>query len=291
MSDDALALARQHLPAYPYPEDGVRALAHAVRYAAWRELPDEPRRSFADTLPDEAAMVVRIALERGPGWLDAAEVASVLDCYAIARIDQRVAATPDEAAAAADDLGFPVVLKANVRALIHKTEVGGVALGLRTGDDVRAEASAMHARLVAAGYPDATFVIQPTAGAGVEMLVGVVHDETFGPVIAVGAGGTTAELIGDVAVRLTPLAPRDVSEMIDGLHLSKLLTGFRGSPAVDVPSLEELIHRVGALVEGHDEIVELDCNPVVVSPDGATVLDARIRVEDSGPKPLFGARG
>ena len=291
MSDDALATARQHLPTYPYPEDAVRALGHAVRYAAWRGRPDDAQRSFSDTRPDEATHVIHTALERGPGWLGGDEVASLLDHYGIRRVGQRTAATPDDAATAAEEIGFPVVLKADVRALIHKTDIGGVTLGLRTADEVRTEAAAMRDRIVAAGYDDATFIVQPTAASGVEVLVGVVNDETFGPVLAVGAGGTTAELAGDVSVSLTPLSRRDVTEMIGSLTVSKLLAGYRGSPPGDVPALEDLILRVGALVEAHDEIVELDCNPVVVTPEGAIVLDARIRVEPAPPRALFGARG
>jgi acetyl coenzyme A synthetase (ADP forming)-like protein len=291
MSDDTLVSARSHLPTYPYPEDAVRALGHAMRYHAWRQRPDEPPRSFGDTRPDEAAAVIRTALERGPGWLGADEIAELLDTYGINRLDQRVVTTPDEAGEAAESIGFPVVLKADVRALIHKTDVGGVTLGLRSAEEVRVEATAMSERLIAAGHRDPRFLVQPTAASGVEMLVGVVHDETFGPVLAVGSGGTTAELTGDVAVRLTPLSPRDVTEMVGSLRAARLLAGYRGSAPTDVPAFEELIQRVGALVESHDEIVELDLNPVAVTPDGATVLDARIRVEAAQPKPLFGARG
>jgi acyl-CoA synthetase (NDP forming) len=125
---------------------------------------------------------------------------------------------------------------------------------------------------------------------GVEMLVGVVHDPQFGPVVACGAGGVQVELLKDVSVRLTPLSNEDAAEMIRALKTYPLLTGFRGSVVADVAALEEGLLRVSAMVEDIPQIAELDCNPFVVHPTGATILDARIRVATVAPPPLVGVR-
>jgi acyl-CoA synthetase (NDP forming) len=125
---------------------------------------------------------------------------------------------------------------------------------------------------------------------GVEMLVGVVHDPQFGPVVACGAGGVQVELLKDVSVRLTPLSNEDASEMIRELKTYPLLTGFRGSVPCDVAALEDGLLRVSAMVEDLPQIAELDCNPFVVHGTGATILDARIRVTAVEPRPLMGIR-
>ena len=124
------------------------------------------------------------------------------------------------------------------------------------------------------------------------MLVGVVHDPLFGPVVACGAGGIQAEILKDVAVRITPLTDRDARQMIRSLRTYPLLDGFRGTAKADVGALEDVVLRVGALVENHSEIVEMDCNPVIVSPEGALIVDVRIRVEEvapPGPEPALRA--
>jgi acyl-CoA synthetase (NDP forming) len=125
---------------------------------------------------------------------------------------------------------------------------------------------------------------------GVEMLVGVVHDPLFGPVVACGAGGTAVELLKDVSVRITPLTDRDATDMIASLRTFPLLDGYRGAPKADVPALEDILLRVGAMVEAHPEIAEMDLNPVMVLPKGATVVDARIRVERAQPAEPVAAR-
>ncbi|MGZ4138149.1 MAG: acetate--CoA ligase family protein, partial [Actinomycetota bacterium] len=137
---------------------------------------------------------------------------------------------------------------------------------------------------------DGVMVCEMVTG-GVEMLVGVAHDRLFGPVIACSAGGTAVELVRDVSVSITPITDRDAAEMVRSLKTYPLLTGFRGAPPADVPALENVLLRVGALVEAHPAIAEMDCNPVMVLPEGACVVDARIRVEDTPPDRPLAARG
>jgi acyl-CoA synthetase (NDP forming) len=118
---------------------------------------------------------------------------------------------------------------------------------------------------------------------GVELLVGVVHDHSFGPVVACGAGGTTAELIKDVSIRITPLTDVDAHEMLRSLKTFPLLDGYRGAPRCDLGAVEEVLLRVGLMVDSHAEIVELDCNPLIAGPDGAVIVDARVRLETVAP--------
>jgi acyl-CoA synthetase (NDP forming) len=126
--------------------------------------------------------------------------------------------------------------------------------------------------------------------AGVEMILGVVHDPQFGPIAACGAGGTKVELLRDVSIRLTPISPRDASEMIRSLKTFPLLDGFRGAARLDVAALEDAMLRISALVDDLPQIAELDCNPFVVSERGGVILDARVRVSAVQPRPLLGVR-
>jgi acyl-CoA synthetase (NDP forming) len=284
--------AGPRLPRYRFPEDAARALVRAVEYGSWRQRPEGQVPELPEALRDEAAALLAAALADGPGprWLGPDEVARLLACYGLPMAEWRLAGSPEEAGAAAAELGGPVALKAVAPRLIHKTEAHAVRLGLTGPEQVQTAATEMAQAVAAEGYPVEGFLVQPMVGGGVEMLVGVVHDASFGPVVACGAGGTAVELLKDVAVRITPLTDRDAAEMVRSLATFPLLDGYRGAAKVDVAALEDLLLRVGALVEAHPEIAELDCNPVKVLPDGAVVVDARIRVEAASPSLPLAAR-
>jgi acyl-CoA synthetase (NDP forming) len=214
----------------------------------------------------------------------------LLDCYGLPTAEWRLTGSPEEAAAAAAELGGPVALKAVAPRLVHKTEAHAVRLGLTGAEQVHTAATEMTEAVAAEGYTVDGFLVQRMVGDGIELLVGVVHDPSFGPVIACGAGGTAVELLKDVAVRITPLTDRDAAEMVRSLATFPLLDGYRGAPKTDVTALEDLLLRISALVESHPEIAELDCNPVKVLPDGVVVVDARVRVEAASPPPPLAAR-
>jgi acetate---CoA ligase (ADP-forming) len=137
----------------------------------------------------------------------------------------------------------------------------------------------MAGRVEASGHRLTGFVVQAMAATGVELLVGAVADPTFGPVVAVAAGGVATELPGDSALRLTPLTDRDAHDVVRELRSFPLLDGYRGAAPMDLGALEETLLRISALMEAHHEIAELECNPLVVSPEGAVAVDVRARVE------------
>ena len=137
----------------------------------------------------------------------------------------------------------------------------------------------------------AGYLVQPMVAPGIEMLIGVVNDPLFGPVVACGAGGTVVELMKDVSVRVTPLMTADAHDMVRSLRTYPLLEGYRGRPGGDTAALEDAILRVAAMVEAHPQIAELDCNPVVVHESGAVIVDARVRIEAAAPRqPLAALR-
>jgi len=270
------------IPVFTFPEDAARALGHAARYGAWRDAPRGAIPAPDDVQADAAAAVIARALGNGAGWLAPRDVAALLDCYGLPAPATRFADDVEGAVAAAAELGGPVALKAIATGLVHKSDVGAVALGLLDGD-VRPAAERIGAKLADADLRLEGFQVQAMAPRGVELIVGVVQDRAFGPVLACGAGGTSTELLGDVAVRLTPLSDLDAAEMLRSLRLFPLLDGYRGAERCDIAALERLLLRVSALVEAHPEIVEMDLNPVVAMSDGVLAIDARIRIEAPPP--------
>ena len=218
----------------------------------------------------------QLAQQRDGGWLDPSVAASLLECYGVPVIASRRAATPDDAVAAAAELGYPVALKAGAPTLVHKSDVGGVHLDLESDTELRRAFAAMRDALEDR-MGDA--VVQPMAASGVELIVGVTHDPVFGPLVLFGMGGVTSELVRDTALRFVPLTVFDAHEMVRSLRSSPLLFGYRNAPPVDVAAVEALLLRIGRLAEDVPELAELDCNPVVASSSAATVLDVKLRIE------------
>ncbi len=209
------------VPAYHFPEDAARALAHAARYSRWRGRPQGAPPKLEGCRPEAAAAIVGAArIATGEGWLPPGMAAALLRCY-----------------------GLPLSPTSAV------------------------------------------------ADPGVELSMGVVYDESFGPVVACGAGGVNAELQRDVAVRITPLTDVDAAEMVRSLRTFPLLEGYRGTPRCDVAAVEDVLLRLSALVEGHPEIAELDANPVIAGPAGATIVDARVRLAPAPPRRPLAALG
>jgi acyl-CoA synthetase (NDP forming) len=272
------------VPVFASPEEAVRVLARAADYAAFRDRPDPVIVEPDDIDLAAARAVIRDAFVARPegGWLEPTEVMRLLRCFGLPVAETRAVASAASAAAAAEAVGFPVALKAAGPEVVHKSDVGGVRLGLADADSVRSAYAQMQQ---AVGPAMIGAVVQPMASPGVETIVGVVQDPSFGPLVMFGLGGTAAELLADRAFRILPVGPPDAAELVRSIRTAPLLFGYRGSPPTDTAALEDLLVRVGALAQDLPEVEELDLNPVVVNEEGAVVVDARIRLAPSTPVP------
>jgi acetyl coenzyme A synthetase (ADP forming)-like protein len=271
------------VPIHVQPESAAQALGKAVAYAEWRRRPVAEPAELTDVDGDEVAALIAEALAEGREWLSADECERVLRCYGVSIPESRLVADPQAAGEAAAELGGRVALKAHGAGILHKSDLGAVAVGLTGSDAVEAKAEDMRTRLAAQGLTPEAFLIQEMVEDGTELLVGVASDPVFGPVVACGAGGTAVELLGDVALRVCPLTKADAAEMIRSLATFPLLTGFRGSEPTDLGALEDLVLRIATLADTHHEIVELDLNPVLSTPTAAIAADARIRIAPAPP--------
>jgi acetyl coenzyme A synthetase (ADP forming)-like protein len=278
---------RGKLPSYSFPENAARALSAAERYGRWRARPA----GASQRLDAEAKEAVRGVVQRAMAgreerfWLEAADTEAVLRAAGIPLAPSRLT-TPEAAVEAAQSLGYPLVAKAVSRTLLHKSDVGGVILGLNTAEEVKAAVKTLREKVEAAGHPLEGVLLQRQVRGGLEALVGVVGDPTFGPLVVCGLGGVQVELLRDASFRMPPVSDLDAREMIDRLKLKALFDGYRGSPPADRPALEALVQRVSALVEALPELRELDLNPVkVLRPgEGVMIVDARLRVGPAAPE-------
>ena len=284
------SLSNASISTYDFPEDAARALGAAARHGAARSRPASPLAALhPPPRRDEAAAVIARALAAGAEWLSPEEVDELARCYGLPLAADRLARTPREAAEAATELGGAVALKGVAPGLVHKTDVGAVRLALRGPTSVLRVAREMKRALRERGHAASGFLVQRVAPSGVELLVGFTSDPHFLPAVACASGGTAAELLADVAIRLAPLTERDVHEMPRALASFPVLAGHRGVPLGDVAALEDVLRRVSAIADDLPAIAELDCNPVVVSPDGATIVDMRVRVRAPGPHAPIGS--
>jgi acetate---CoA ligase (ADP-forming) len=276
---------RGRVPSYSFPENAATALAAAEKYARWKRRP----RGTVHTLDPFAASAIRAVIDREVGrhgkpvWLEPKDLATVLRAAGIdfAAAEQ---ATPDEAPGAAERLGYPLVAKVQSAKVVHKSDIGGVVLGIRNREELDSALRLIDDRMRRAKVPFEEVLLQREIPGGVEALVGVTTDPTFGPLLVCGLGGVLVELLKDVTFHLTPVSDVDAAGMISRLRARQLLEGYRGAPPADRRALEEVVQKVSALVEIAPEIRELDLNPVkVLEPGkGAVVVDGRMRV---GPLP------
>ena len=274
------------IPAYGFPEAAATALARAVGYGAWRAEPRQPVPDFAGIKAADARAVVYRFLDDAPagGWLPPGPTAELLRCYGIPLAALTPVASEDEAVAAAAATGGPVVLKADVPGLVHKTDAGAVRLDLRTEADVRAAYRMLQSRFTGRLR---RIGVQPMITGGTEVMIGVADDHMFGPLVVFGLGGvdpSTTEALAGHAARLTPLTGTDADQLIGSIRSAPLLLGHRGAPAADLGALRELLLRVSRLADDRPEITDLDLNPVIARPDGAFAVDARVKLAPYQPE-------
>jgi acetate---CoA ligase (ADP-forming) len=283
------------VPSFAFPEAAARALGHVTHYSDWKNRPfgHIPELEGVDRVA--ALQLAASLLASGGRWLEQSAVQDLLHLYGINTARTMLVRTPEEVRAAAAQISGPVAIKVDSRTLLHKTDVGGVRLGIKDASEAHSAACEMDQMLRDRGVADQIdgYIVQEMAAIeGAEFFVGVTHDPLFGPLLACGSGGTLVELMRDVAVRITPVTDDDVNEMLHSLKKWPLFEGYRGQPPLDAEALRSLLFRISAMVEDLPHIAELDLNPVLVGDtgEGYMVLDARIRIATPRPKKPLGSR-
>jgi acyl-CoA synthetase (NDP forming) len=275
---------RRSIPTYTFPEAAAHALARAAGHGEWRmREPGEEMKLDADAA-SEIRAVVDAALDRmdqDGGWLDPDEVDACLRGAGLRTPTTSVAHTPDEANAAAAEIGGPVVIKVISDDALHKSDVGGVVLDVQGAEAVTGAFDQVTA--VVATYDGV--LVQEMIPGGHEVLIGMAQDPNFGPLVVFGLGGIYVELLKDVAFRLHPLTDVDAQEMMTETKGYRLLEGYRNNPEGDVEALQGALQRVSALISVVPELAEMDLNPVKVLPpgEGICVVDARMRLQHVEP--------
>jgi len=266
--------AHQPLPKLRTVEEAVRALAHVSRYAQWRR---EPVGTLVELPAIDSAAARSVVERRGP-------VEELLRAYGISTLPTIAAATVDEVVGAAKTLGYPVVVKTAIEALQHRPDLGTVRLDI---DDDRALRQAYEE--IAGRFGAAVFV-QPMAPRGVDCVVEAMDDPAFGPVVGFGVGGITTDLLGDRAWRVAPLTDVDAAALVRSPRAAALLAGYRGAPEVDLRLVEDLLMRVGRLVDENPGVVRLLLNPVIVAPQGVRIVHASVVYGEPTARPDTGPR-
>jgi acetyltransferase len=278
-------LSNAGVPSYPTPEQAVRALMYLSDYRRNQEILTETPPSLpVEFTPDRARAraIIDGALARGDQWLTATEAIELISAYGIASVATHAATSPQGAAELADRLGGAVALKILSPDVLHKSDVGGVALGIMGPAAVRKAAEAMVRRLESE-RPDAAvagFVVQPMVArpGAYELFVGVTSDPQFGPVLAFGQGGTAVEVIDDLALALPPLNLHLAREAMRRTQIARRLRGYRDVPPVNIDAVATVLVRTSQLVVELPEVVELDVNPLLADEFGTIAVDARVRV-------------
>jgi acetyl coenzyme A synthetase (ADP forming)-like protein len=280
LGSDIAPPALQHgsraIPCYAFPERAVRALGRIADHSDWKQRPAGriPDLDGIDVTSSRSIVATYLADRPRGGWLPPDDASNLLRAFGIPVVDAVRVTSGSEAAAAAQSLGFPVVLKAVGDSILHKSDVGAVHLGLNAATDVRDAFTEMSARL---GDTMQAAVVQSMVR-GVETIAGVVSDPSFGPVIMFGSGGTAVELFEDRVLRILPLTDDDAHEMVRAIRGAPLLLGHRGAPPCDVGALEDVLLRVARLAEEVPQLTEMDLNPLIATPQGVIAVDVRIRL-------------
>jgi acetyl coenzyme A synthetase (ADP forming)-like protein len=295
------SLNEGHIPSYAFPEAAARTLARVVNYGIWRGKPPGKIPSLTGIDTARGRAVIERGLAGGaavPGtsregaaerWLEPEALAQLLSAYGIRTAGIRPASNRGEAAVVAKGVGFPVVMKVRSPDVIHKTDVGGVRLGIASEEEAARAFDEIRTALAKA-KPDARFegvTVERMVTGGIETIVGMTRDPLFGPVVLFGLGGVAVELLRDISVRVAPLTDRDAEEMVRGIRGFPLLEGYRGAPPSNIRSLLDLLHRVSRMAMEQPEITELDLNPVLVFQGEApcVALDARLKLGPGAPMP------
>jgi len=285
--DAATLLEAGGVSIFRFPEDAVVALAALTRYQEWRSEPRGHAVRFDGVNRAGASAIISATAGTDPGapprWLPPLEGYRLLSAYGISVLETRLARRSAEAAQIAEQLGFPVAIKLASESIVHKTDVQGVFLGLRSAREVRGAVDELRDNLERMGRLDemAGVLVQPMAGDGLETVMGMTFDPQFGPVLMFGLGGVFVEMFQDVQFALHPLTEQDAQRMPERLRARPLFDAFRGRTPRDLSAVRETLLRLSQLVEDHPQVREIDLNPVIVRAqgEGCVVADVRVSVQ------------
>ena len=274
-----------NIPKYTFPEATAFVLGRAYEYYEHLNKPAGRIPKFDNIDKKAAQAIIAKALERStssPVWLDSDEISEIFAAYGIRSAQSRIALSAQEAAATADSIGYPVAVKLFSPTITHKTDVGGVMLNVKSAPEVIDAYRQISGNIekISRRSEMKGVTVQKMLSGGVELIVGVTQDKSFGPLIMFGLGGIYAELFKDVNFRIHPLTDVDAEDMISAFKAHKILDGWRGAPPSDIAAIKDLLLRISALVEDIHEIQEMDLNPIMVmeTGQGCCVADARISV-------------
>ena len=265
------------VPSYLFPESAARSLAAMYRHAEYRKRDEGEVRTF-DVSRRDADVIMSRARTEGRRQLRSDEAGALLEAYGIRTAKARFVRTLADLGPAATDVGFPIVLKAVGPDIVHKTDLQAVLLGVRGEKELMNDARRMSRRLGERGLALEGFLVQEFVEGGKEVILGMVRDKVYGPLLLFGLGGIYVEYLKDVAFGLPPLTDRDAMRMIESIRTFPILRGVRGEPPRDVNALQEAILRLAQLVSDFDAIQELDLNPVLAlrEGEGYRAVDARV---------------
>ncbi len=272
-------LAKNKVPNYPFPERAVGALGAMLRYHTWKQQPAVEIETFDVDKKAVADLLARIRAE-GRTAIGDAEAQTILKAYGFTTPKSDVAPTPDEAVALGEEIGYPVVAKIASPDILHKSDVGGIIVGVSSADEMREAFDTLIAR-AKEHQPDATIwgvQVQEMVTNAREIIIGMNRDPQFGPLVMFGLGGIYVEVLKDVTFRVAPMSRLQADEMVRSIRSFKLLTGVRGQAASDLDAVVDAILRISQLVTDFPEIAELDINPLLVREQGqgAVAVDMRL---------------
>ena len=279
------AMKAANVPNYPYPERAVVAFDALAKYQQWRDSPPKKIQPFEGNKQIVKEAIAR-ARQEGRRALGESDTREIIRAYGFQIPKSILAPTAADAGAAAEKMGFPVVMKIASPDILHKSDIGGVRVGLKNAQEVESAVHEMTSRAKRL-MPDARIMgvlVQEMVTGGKEVILGMTKDPQFGPMLMFGLGGIYVEVLKDVTFRIAPVTREDAHEMVTGIRSYALLSGVRGEQPVDVHAIEDSLLHLSQLVTDFPEIVELDINPLAVFPRGreAVAIDARLTIGEGG---------
>ena len=271
----------EHPPLFRFPEDAARAIGEMLHHKQWRKIPIGDYKHF-DVKKNIVKDILKSQTQKGEFYIDFADVCKILRAYGLPIISSCIAKDIPESVKCAKELGYPVVIKAVGKELVHKTEIGGVVIDIHNDTELTNAENKIISSLEAKGIKSKLegFLLQPYMRGGIETIMGVFKDNKAGHLVMFGLGGIMVEVIKDVKFKLLPLTDIEAEMLVKSIQSYKLLTGIRGNPPVDIKYVEENLLKLSQLIEDFPEFTEIDFNPFVFAPekDKCRILDARMKV-------------